>query len=94
MHHCDTNRKHLVSIFSWRLRPFRELASILATLALLALSLPTFAAIAYQQSEWETQIQPQSVIRVWIPAAQSAGNLNAVIVGWADASATVLSGVY
>src|SRR5262245_32686964 len=51
-----------------------------------AVSTPTFV-----QQNWATPQTPQSVVHVSFPGAQTAGNLNVVVVGWNDTTATVAS---
>src|SRR5580692_7679933 len=47
--------------------------------------------IIYVQSNSATPQTPQSVVTVNVAAAQTAGNLNVVVVGWNDATAAVTS---
>src|SRR5262249_52511008 len=49
-------------------------------------STPTFV-----QQNWATPQTPQSAVQVSFPGAQTAGNLNVVVVGWNDTTATVAS---
>ena len=48
-------------------------------------------SIAYVQSNFAVPQSPQTVVNVAFTAAQTAGNLNVVVVGWNDATAHVLS---
>jgi hypothetical protein len=48
-------------------------------------------AIAFVQKHYATPQTPVSTVRVAFIAAQSAGNLNVVVVGWNDATAQVAS---
>ncbi len=47
--------------------------------------------IAFVQRNYATPQAPQSTVSVLYPTAQSAGNLNVVVVGWNDTTATVAS---
>src|SRR5262245_2397637 len=47
--------------------------------------------IRYVQSSYATPQSPQTTVSVAFPNAQAAGNLNVVVVGWNDATATVSS---
>ena len=47
--------------------------------------------IRYVQSSYAVPQSSQTTVAVTFPAAQTAGNLNVVVVGWNDASATVSS---
>ena len=49
------------------------------------------ATIRFVQGAYAVPQSPQTTVTVAFPAAQSAGNLNVVVVGWNDASATVSS---
>ncbi|PYN76960.1 MAG: hypothetical protein DMD96_24525 [Candidatus Rokuibacteriota bacterium] len=45
--------------------------------------------IAFVQSNYAVPQSPQTTVTVLFPAAQTAGNLNVVVVGWNDTTATV-----
>src|SRR5258706_13405953 len=49
------------------------------------------AAPAFVQSSYKCPPTPTQTIKVTFPAAQTAGNLNVVVVGWNDTSASVVS---
>src|SRR5207245_9584824 len=49
------------------------------------------ASIAFVQSNSTTPQSPQTAVAVVYTLAQTAGNLNVVVVGWNDATATVIS---
>jgi Domain of unknown function (DUF1929)/Bacterial Ig domain len=51
----------------------------------------TAVSVRYVQSSYATPQTPQSTVSVAFPAAQAAGNLNVVVVGWNDSSAAVTS---
>ena len=65
--------------------------SVLVTAAASALSLPppTSAMISYVQGNYATPQTPQTTVSVTFTAAQAAGDLNVVVVGWNDSSALV-----
>src|SRR5208337_4125385 len=54
--------------------------------AVVAFAAPT---ITYVQSAYATPQSAQSTVNVSFTAAQTAGNLNVVVVGWNDSTATV-----
>ena len=49
------------------------------------------STISYVQSAYSAPQAPQSTVNVTYTAAQTAGNLNVLVVGWNDATATVSS---
>src|SRR3954464_5493646 len=49
------------------------------------------AAIVFSQGDYAVSQTPQSIVVVTYPAAQAAGNLNVVVVGWGDTNAQILS---
>jgi hypothetical protein len=49
------------------------------------------ATIAFVQSAYAVPQTPVSTVAVAFPAAQTSGNLNVVVVGWNDSTATVTS---
>ncbi|HKZ72553.1 MAG TPA: fibronectin type III domain-containing protein, partial [Steroidobacteraceae bacterium] len=49
------------------------------------------SAIAYVQGSYATPQTNQTTVAVAYPSAQTAGNLNVVVVGWNDATSHVLS---
>jgi hypothetical protein len=51
----------------------------------------TSKTISYMQGNYATPQTPQTTVSVTFNAAQSAGNLNVVAVGWNDSKATVTS---
>ena len=51
----------------------------------------TQATIRFVQDNYSVPSTPQAIVTVNFPAAQSAGNLNVVIVGWNDSTANVTS---
>ncbi len=58
-------------------------------LFVLLLALPLSARIAFVQENYTTSKAAVVSVQVTYPAAQTAGNLNVVVVGWNDASAAV-----
>src|SRR6266850_2154329 len=52
-------------------------------------SLVAAPTITYVQSNYATPQTPQTTVNVTFTAAQAAGNLNVVVVGWNDSTATV-----
>jgi hypothetical protein len=76
--------------------PFHPKLAPLVLLAAVALAgwlhpAPLFAtsAITYVQSNYATPQTPQATVRVTFAAAQAAGDLNVVVVGWNDSTAVV-----
>src|SRR6266567_2047780 len=58
----------------------------------LASTIPTLhAAITFAQANYAVPQTPQTTVTVPYTAAQGAGNLNVVVVGWADTTAQVVS---
>src|SRR5215472_7742328 len=53
------------------------------------LSLRAAATITYVQGNYSTPQTPQTTVKVTFTAAQLAGDLNVVVVGWNDSTATV-----
>src|SRR6185437_6969837 len=49
------------------------------------------AVIAYVQGNWTTPQSPQTTVSVSFTGAQTAGNLNVVVIGWTDSPSHVLS---
>ncbi len=58
---------------------------------MLAASTTWAQTIAFVQGNYAVPQTPQATVTVSFPAAQTAGNLNVVIVGWNDSTATVTS---
>jgi fibronectin type 3 domain-containing protein len=56
-----------------------------------ATTAPTATTISYVQGAYATPQSPSSVVNLTFTAAQAAGDLNVVVVGWNDSSATVSS---
>ena len=52
---------------------------------------PTSTTISYVQGNYATPQTPQTTVNVTFTAAQTAGDLNVVVVGWNDSTATVSS---
>jgi hypothetical protein len=75
--------------------PVRSMKHTLAVFAMAAFGLamhPTqsvAAAITYAQGNYATPQAPQTSVSVTFAAAQTAGDLNVVAVGWNDSTATV-----
>ena len=66
--------------------------AMLIAVVCLALSHALMAAtITYVQGNYAAPQTPQSTVKVSFTAAQSAGDLNVVVVGWNDSTATVSS---
>src|SRR5215467_12294149 len=80
-----------------RLSGLRALLPFLAVLGLFAFvdlklhPASAQAAVAFVQVNSATPQTPQTTVTVPYTAAQTAGNLNVVVVGWNDATATVQS---
>jgi hypothetical protein len=77
-------------------QPWKKTARwILTALTVLLCPLPivaqTPAPINFIQGNYSVPQTPQATVTVAYPAAQSAGNINLVVVGWNDAKATVTS---
>jgi len=83
----------LIHITSARHKP--RLAVLLGMVALAcgshSASLRAAATVAYVQGNYSTPQSPQSSVTVTFTAAQAAGDLNVVVVGWNDSTATVKS---
>ena len=76
--------------------PAHDKSARLAPLALLVFTyglhparLPAATTITYVQGNYATPQTPQTTVTVTFTAAQSAGDLNVVAVGWNDSTATV-----
>src|SRR2546430_11540266 len=68
--------------------------SFLATLTLVCTlfwATQSHAAITFVQRNYAIPQSPQSSVSVSFPAAQTAGDLNVVVVGWNDTTAAVIS---
>ena len=63
----------------------------IAALTLYVSSGSAFAAIGFVQGSYATPQSPQSTVSVTFTSAQTAGNLNVVVVGWNDTTAAVSS---
>src|SRR6266481_7295478 len=76
---------------SAHVNPARLLLFVMAVLAgwLYPASLVAAPTIAYVQGNYVNPQTPQTTVNVTFTAAQSAGNLNVVVVGWNDATSTV-----
>ena len=57
-----------------------------ASVAVRAATAPTFVQVAYS-----TPSSPQATVKVAYPSAQTAGDLNVVVVGWNDTTSTIES---
>jgi chitodextrinase len=68
----------------------RSVFPLCAALFIFGFNQPSLAAIAYVQSNWST---PAAGVTTTVPynSAQTAGNLNVVIVSWNDPTATLIS---
>ena len=67
------------------------LAVIIAACCLHPVAMLAASTITYVQSAYATPQTPQTTVNVAFTAAQTAGNLNVVVVGWSDSTATVSS---
>ena len=56
-----------------------------------ATTLSSATAINYVQGAYSVPQSPQTIVTVGFTAAQAAGDLNVVVVGWSDSTATVSS---
>src|SRR6476646_6836155 len=63
----------------------------LGVLAFYVSSGSAYAAIGFVQGGYATPQSPQSAVAVTFALAQTAGNLNVVVVGWNDTTAAVTS---
>src|SRR5215472_15636516 len=52
-------------------------------------SLTAAPTISYLQGNYATPQTPQAVVKIAFTAAQAAGDLNVVVVGWSDSTASV-----
>jgi hypothetical protein len=64
-------------------------SSVSKTVGLTVNATPGVASISYVQGSYATPQTPQTTVSVAFPAAQSAGDLNVVVVGWNDSTAVV-----
>jgi hypothetical protein len=66
---------------------------VMVTLARWVQPLTALAAstISYVQGNYATPQTPQTTVNVTFSAAQAADDLNVVVVGWSDSTATVIS---
>ena len=69
----------------------RGLLIALAIVISYALAAQAQAAITFIQQDYATPQSPQSTVPVTFTSAQTAGNVNVVVVGWNDTTATVSS---
>src|SRR5208282_6034165 len=69
----------------------RALLIALAIVFSYALAAQAQAAITFIQQNYATPQSPKSTVPVTFTSAQTAGNLNVVVVGWNDTTATVSS---
>ena len=67
------------------------LAIIIAACCLAPVAMLAASTITYVQSAYATPQSPQTTVNVTYTAAQTAGDLNVVVVGWNDSTATVSS---
>src|SRR6266481_7569156 len=76
---------------SAHVNPARLLLFVMAVLAgwLYPASLVAAPTIAYVQGNYVNPQTPQTTVNVTFTAAQAAGDLNVVVVGWNDATSTV-----
>src|SRR6267378_6124314 len=76
---------------SAHVNPARLLLFVMVVLAgwLYPASLVAAPTIAYVQGNYVNPQTPQTTVNVAFTAAQAAGNLNVVVVGWNDSTATV-----
>jgi hypothetical protein len=72
-------------------RTFWLLIVSIGVLTLQALAGSAYAAIGFVQGNYATPQSPQSVVSVIFSSAQAVGDLNVVVVGWNDTTATVSS---
>jgi hypothetical protein len=77
--------------YSGKSRSFGLLVASICVLTLHALAGGAFAAIGFVQGGYATPQSPQSTVSVTFTSAQTAGNLNVVVVGWNDTNAAVSS---
>ena len=72
-------------------RQLMLLSAIAIICGLLPVALVAAPTITYVQSAYSAPQTPQTAVNVAYTAAQTAGNLNVVVVGWNDTTATVSS---
>src|SRR5579859_3087947 len=86
--------KRLHLRFAWGASlPARILVCVAIALASLPPTVTLFAAssITYVQSNYSDPQSPQTTVGVKFNSAQTAGNLNVIVVGWNDTTSTVSS---
>ncbi len=66
-----------------------QLAGVALVYGLLPFNLIAAQTISYVQGNYATPQTPQTAVSVTFTAAQSAGDLNVVVVGWNDSTATI-----
>src|SRR4051812_18877154 len=71
--------------------PPRMAGGFAALLAVLSVARMADAAPSYVQSTYTVPQAPQATVTVPFTAAQAAGDLNVVIVGWYDTTSSVVS---
>jgi len=67
------------------------LVAVALTCGLLPRTLSAASTITYVQGNYATPQSPQTTVNVTYTAAQAVGDLNVVVVGWNDSTATVTS---
>ena len=77
--------------YSYRLRAIDTAGtfSSYSNVASATTSVAIVSAITYVQGNYATPQSPQTTVNVTFTAAQAAGHLNVVVVGWNDSTATV-----
>ena len=86
-------KKMLLSNCSFRDKVARLVlhAGMLLFCGLLPVTLMAASTIIYVQGNYATPQSPQTTVAVTFNAAQAAGDLNVVVVGWNDSTAVVKS---
>jgi len=85
--------KELVHGHTWngKVTRFAALAALIVICCLCGTGLLAASTISYVQSAYADPQTPQTTVNVTFTGAQTAGDLNVVVVGWNDTTATVSS---
>ncbi|MGB7603108.1 MAG: hypothetical protein WBM24_22595, partial [Candidatus Sulfotelmatobacter sp.] len=73
----------------YKAKSFRLAQLLVVTLACLLCPAGLFAAPTFVQQNYATPQSPTATVAVAYTTAQTAGDLNVVVVGWNDTTATV-----
>src|SRR5579883_1852319 len=80
-------------LFLNKIRRILQYSGVLSFIIVAMIATEGFASatIGYIQGNWKTPQTPQTAVTAQYKAAQVAGDLNVVVVGWNDTTATVAS---